>query len=511
MKIVTNNLKKHLTNRLIIVFLLIFLQLLFLLYVLFNLKDSLFINICLNVFSYVILIYVINRQDNPSYKIAWCVLILLFPLFGGILYLLFGGRKISKNLKMANLSYDAVSKNLDYSKDKLQELYSLDKAAYKIFNYGNNCDGFAVCEDTQVTFFKNGKEKFESLLVELEKAKHFIFLEYFIIEEGKMWNAILEILERKVKEHVDVRIIYDDFGCATNLPSDYDKILLKKGIKAYKFNRLRPALVIQMNNRDHRKIVVIDNNVGYCGGVNLADEYINEKVRFGVWKDNAIMLKGKAVETLTLMFLQMYNFLAGISEYDFSKYLIPCEKVTSDGFVQAYCDSPTDSDDVGLNMHLNLINNAKKYIYIYTPYLIITSELSKALCLASQNGVDVRICVPHIPDKSYVFAITRSNYKALIEKGVRIYEFTPGFVHAKSFVSDDEYAICGTVNTDYRSYYLHFECGVLMYKSKAIVEMKKDFLETLKVSEEVSIDDCNNVYLLTRIYRAILNLFAPLF
>ncbi|MCI5773500.1 MAG: cardiolipin synthase [Erysipelotrichaceae bacterium] len=506
-----NKLKKQLTNRLITVFMLILIQLCLIILSIIDLSTSYFINTCFSVFSYIIVIYIINRQDNSAYKIAWCVLVLIVPLFGGILYLLFGGRKVSKALRRANINYEGLKEDLETSKDKLQQLYVSDCDAYKMFNYGFNVDGFGVYEDTKVTFFASGEEKFASMLEELTKAQHFIFLEYFIIEEGKMWNSILEILEAKAKEGIKVKLIYDDFGCATNLPSNYDVILRQKGIECYRFNRLRPALAIQMNNRDHRKICVIDNNVGYCGGVNLADEYINETVRFGHWKDNAVMLKGKAVTSLTLMFLQMYKYLAKKKDFVYKPYLLPCQNVGNDGYVQPYCDSPTDNEDVGLNMHLNMISVAKKYVYIYTPYLVITDELAKALTLAARNGVDVRICVPHIPDKWYVFSITQNNYKSLIKAGVRIFEYTPGFVHAKSFIVDDMYGVCGTVNTDYRSYYLHFECGVLMYKCQCIAKMKQDYLDTLKVCQEVSLNDCDNVYLVKRIGRAILNLFAPLF
>ncbi len=506
-----NKLKKQLTNRLIVVFLLILIQLLIILYSIFDISGSYTINIFFRVFSYIIVIYIINRQDNPAYKIAWCILVLIVPLFGGVLYLLFGGRKVSKALRMANLNYEGIKDEIENTRGILQQLYSQDHEAYKLFNYGFNADGFSIYENTNVTFFASGEEKYASMLEELPKAKHFIFLEYFIIEEGKMWNKILEILEAKVKEGVKVIVIYDDFGCATNLASNYDAILKSKGIICYKFNRLRPALVVQMNNRDHRKICVIDNNVGYCGGINLADEYINETVRFGHWKDNAIMLKGKGVTSFTLMFLQMYKYLAKPKDFDYSQYLLPCDYYENYGLVQPYCDSPTDNEDIGLNMHLNIINAAKRYVYIYTPYLVITNELAKALTLASRSGVDVRICVPHIPDKWYVFSITQSNYKQLLEAGVRIYEYTPGFVHAKSFICDDVFGICGTVNTDYRSYYLHFECGTLMYKCNCLKKMKQDYLDTLKVSQEITLKDCDNVYLFKRLLRAILNLFAPLF
>lgn len=506
-----NKLKKQLTNRLIVLFFLIFIQLLVVLVLVFRLRDiAYWIDIFLSIISYGMVIYVVNRKDNMAYKLAWSILILLSPIAGGVLYLMFGGRTIPKKLRVANLGYNKHFKDGRDTNKVLEDLKEHDLDAYKVFNYGYNVSSFDVYQDTDVTFYEIGEKWHEALLEELVKAKHFILMEYFIIEEGKMWNSILEVLKQKVKEKVKVILIYDDFGCATNIPSDYYKELRKYGIEAYRFNPLRPALAVQMNNRDHRKICVIDNNVGFCGGVNLADEYINEKVRFGHWKDNAVKLHGKAVTTLTLMFLQMYAYLAN-NNVDYKDYIINCDKVDSCGYVQGYCDSPNDNEDIGLNMHINLINAAKKYVYIYTPYLVITAELEKALILASKSGVEVIICTPHIPDKWYVFLITRSSYQSLIEAGVKIYEYTPGFIHAKSFIVDGEYGLCGTVNTDYRSYYLHYECGVLYYKVDAIKKMEEDFLDTLKKSQKISLDDCKEGYLGTKILQAILKLFAPLF
>lgn len=506
-----NKLKKQLTNRLIILFFLIFIQLLVVLLLVFHLRDiAYWIDICLSIISYGMVIYVVNRKDNMAYKLAWSILILLFPIAGGVLYLMFGGRTIPKKLRAANLGYNKHFKDGHDTHKVLEELKEQDLDAYKVFNYGYNISNFDVYQDTDVKFYEIGEKWHEALLEELVKAKHFILLEYFIIEEGKMWDSILEVLKQKVKENVKVILIYDDFGCATNIPSDYYKVLRKSGIEAYRFNPLRPALAVQMNNRDHRKICVIDNNVGFCGGINLADEYINEKVRFGHWKDNAVKLHGKAVTTLTLMFLQMYTYLAD-NAVDYKDYIVNCDTVESSGYVQAYCDSPNDNEDIGLNMHINLINAAKKYVYIYTPYLVMTAELEKALVLASKSGIEVIVCTPHIPDKWYVFLITRSNYRSLIEAGVKIYEYTPGFIHAKSFIVDGEYGLCGTVNTDYRSYYLHYECGVLYYKVDAIKKMEEDFLDTLKKSQRIRLTDCKEGYLRTKILQAILKLFAPLF
>ena len=337
-------------------------------------------------------------------------------------------------------------------------------------------------------------------------------MEYFIIHEGKMWNTVLDILERKVKEGVEVRMIYDDMGSLTTVPYKYNEVLNQKGIKCLIFNPFTPALNIILNNRDHRKITVIDGWVGFMGGINLADEYINEVQRFGKWKDAAIMLKGEGVWNLTMMFLQTWDFIENVHE-EYDKYrpnVFHPEPFESDGFVQPYGDSPMDHETVGENVYLNLLYKAKEYVYICTPYLIVDNEMVTALSLAAKSGIDIRIITPHKEDKWYVHILTRAYYEQLIKVGIKIYEYTPGFIHSKTFVCDDEIGIVGSINMDYRSLYLHFECGTWLYKTTTVAAIKEDFLDTLKVCQQITLEECKRVKLTTRLMRSILRLFAPL-
>ncbi len=463
--------------------------------------------------SVVISIYVINRDDNPTYKMTWVLLIMALPILGGLVYLLFGGQKVPKELRLrdraANDEYKGVINQDEAIIDRLEKRHP---AAHKQANYLWKNAGFPVYEHTETTFFPVGEDKFAAMVKELKQAKKFIFIEYFIIEPGIMWDTILDILIEKVNEGLDVRVLYDDAGCFTKLPSNYYQVLQEYGIKAKVFNPIKPRLAMQMNNRDHRKILVIDGKVGMTGGINLADEYINKVDKFGHWKDCGVMLKGEAVWNLTMMFLQFWNYDETIKDdvIQFKCDSKEFENIENDGLVQPFCDSPTDKENVGEYTHINMINGANRYVYATTPYLVLDNEMKTSLMLAAKNGVDVRILVPHIPDKWYVFAVTRANYHALLEAGVKIYEYTPGFVHSKTFVVDDEMAIVGTVNMDYRSYYLHYECGVWFYKSKVVMDVKKDYLESLEKSHEVTLEECNNVKLPVRIMRSILNLFSPM-
>ncbi|MEG2306285.1 MAG: cardiolipin synthase [Erysipelotrichaceae bacterium] len=502
-------------SKLFIIAMLILLQLAILLGIVLFLSEY-FVSIyfLLIILSVIMSVYVINKNDNPSYKLAWVVMIMAAPIFGGLIYVLFGGQKVPKELqKRDHASQLEIQGMIKQEESILKKLEVEDPIAHKQANYiWKNAD-FPIYGKTQTTFFSVGEEKFKAMVEELEKAERFIFLEYFIIEEGVMWNKILEILQRKLKAGLDIRILYDDAGCINKLPNDYDKQLRKMGFKCKVFNPIVPRLAMQMNNRDHRKILIIDGNVGMTGGINLADEYINVTHRFGHWKDCSVMLKGEAVWNFTLMFLQFWNY-DEVNKDDYLNY-IPDPRyfgdLEDDGYVQPFSDSPTDDEHVGEYTHINMINGANKYIYIATPYLVIDQEMKTALMLAAKNGVDVRILVPHIPDKWYVFALTRSNYKDLIDSGVKVYEYTPGFVHAKTFVMDDKMAIVGTVNMDFRSYYLHYECGVWFYKSKVVMDLKKDYLKTLTLSQEMSMEDCLKVKLPTRMLRAVLNLFSPMF
>lgn len=467
------------------------------------------VDFLLQTLSIFMVIYIINRNDNPGYKLAWCICILSMPLVGGLFYLLFGGKKVPKALQRGALE---TAKEMDkylYPQDEvINELYAEDVRIAKQFRYIAENAYYPVYKNTSVTYFKSGEEKFAALLDELKKAKHTIYMEYFIIAEGRMWNTILDILIAKSKAGVDVRLIYDDAGCFETLPKDYEKTLRDLGIQCELFNPLRPKLVIQMNNRDHRKLVIIDNEVAFTGGINLADEYINEKDRFGHWKDTAIMMKGEAVWNCTVMFLQMWNFLSvdKVEELQLNTTAYPQEE----GYVLPFSDSPTDDEAVGLNVHMNCIQNAKHSVYIQTPYLIISYEMIQALCTAAKSGIDVRITVPHIPDKWYAHMMTQGNYEELIRNGVKIYEYLPGFIHSKMFLVDDEIGLIGTINMDYRSYYLHYEDGVLLYKCKALQDMMKDYLETLELSQEITLEDCRKTKLPIQLFHAILNVLSPL-
>lgn len=496
---------------LIIVFLVI--QFLFILFLI--IKNSQIFKIANNILMIISLfvsLYVISKNDKGAYKLSWVFLILVFPIFGGLFYIIFNfqssGRRFEKRIKKIenrtqNLSllpgsaYEEAEKKIP---DKIAQLRYLEKFS-----------GFPVYKDSKVKYLSPGEKKFECLLSELEKAEKYIFLEYFIIQEGVMWDSILEILKRKVKEGVTVRIIYDDFGCFFLLPKNYPKRLKEYGIEAIIFNPFRPLLSTLQNNRDHRKIVSIDGKIAFTGGNNLADEYINAIEKHGHWKDASIMVEGKAAWSFTLMFLQMWELCTGVDE-DYCKYYpwkdINCP-IESDGFVLPYSDSPMDKENVGEHVYLQIINNAKEYVYINTPYLIIDDEIMSALCLAAKSGVDVRIVTPHKWDKWFVHMTTRSYYRELINSGVKIYEYTNGFIHSKTFVSDDTVSTVGTVNLDYRSMYLHFECGVLLFENSAISEIKKDFLDTLDICHPITNRECKcNIFV--KVFQDIMRLFAPL-
>lgn len=461
--------------------------------------------------SIIIVFIIINNKSNPSYKIAWIVPVMIFPIFGGLFYLLYGGNKLSTREKLKMVIQNIEMTNSLKQDDEIikkigdKSIYAKNQSEY-ILNYAK-CP---VYNNTETTYFKIGEEKFEALLRELKKAEKFIFLEYFIIQEGKMFNSILEILEEKAKQGVDVRLIYDDVGCIVTLPHNYKNTLEAKGIKCRVFNPIKPFFTRRLNNRDHRKIVVIDGYVGFTGGINLADEYINEYEKHGYWKDAGIMLKGDAVWNLTVMFLSMWDYIDN-KEEDYIKFKPSKNKYyNSKGYVQPFDDSPLINEPIGETVYLNLINKAKDYIYINTPYLIIDNEMATALKIAAKSGVDIKIVTPYIPDKKFVHAVTKSYYESFIKDGIEIYEFTPGFMHAKTFVVDAEYGVVGSINLDFRSLYLHYECGVWLYKTESIKSMKDDYLETLKRCHKVTMEECKNTSSIRKVLRLIIRMFAPL-
>ncbi|NLC34398.1 MAG: cardiolipin synthase [Erysipelothrix sp.] len=456
-----------------------------------------------------IVVELVNSSNNQSISITWIIIILIMPGFGSLLYLMFANRQVPKGLRSLQEQghFDPLTV-LPQDKKMLRKLEQTDAHISKQFDYILHSGSFPTYKNTQVDYYPVGEDKFASLLVELEKAEKYIFLEYFIIREGIMWNSMLDILIKKVAEGVDVRIIYDDAGTINTLPSDYKETLESYGIKVHVFNKLRPILMVSMNNRDHRKILSIDGKVGYLGGINLGDEYVNVLHRFGHWKDSAIKLEGEAVWSITVMFLQFWNVLNGVDEA-FEPYN-PHYTIKAKGYIQPYSDSPTDREQLGENIHLNFIINANEYLYIMTPYLIPSHEMKRMLVLASKSGVDVRIIVPHTPDKWYVHNVTQSNYAEFIDNGIRIYEYTPGFIHSKNLLADGRAGIVGSTNLDFRSYYLNYESGALMYETDAIDGMVADFEETIAASIEITREDVDKTSPFTRILRQFLGLFSTL-
>lgn len=461
----------------------------------------------------VLIVYITNQNDNPSYKLAWIIAIDILPLFGGLAYV-FVQTQIGKIIftKRQNSSINYSKNFLLQNQDIISELEIQSPSTANLAKYINKYGPFPIYKRTCVRYFSVGELQFEALVQELKKAESFIFMEFFIISEGYMFDTISEILIDKAKHGVEIRFMYDGIGTQLNMPSKAFDKLKENGVKCRIFNRFTPFLSSIQNNRDHRKIVVIDGHTAFTGGTNLADEYINRIERFGHWKDTAIMLRGDAVWNYTVMFLQLWElYEPKISDYEtfIPKYRTICD-FESDGFVQPYSDSPLDKENVGKMVYLDIINNAKKYVYITTPYLILDNEMLTALQLAAKKGIDVRIITPHIPDKWYVYMIAWTYYPLLIEAGVKIFEYTPGFIHAKSFVSDDARAVIGTINLDYRSLYLHYECACLLYQSSVVADIKDDFLETQALSQQISIDDCKKLPLRKKIAGWLLNIFAPM-
>ena len=461
--------------------------------------------------SLLITLGIINSKSNPAYKIAWLIPILLFPVFGGLIYLLFGSDRTGRYLRK---KLQGIGTEMDNVIGEAHRRSGAEQLPPDAANQSRYISHYAYCppyQNTTTEYLPLGEVKFERMVEELKKAKHYIFLEYFIIQEGKMWNTILDILRQKAAEGVDVRVIYDDMGCIMILPTGYDRTLEQMGIKCRIFNPFVPILSSRFNTRDHRKICVIDGNVGFTGGINLADEYINAYEKHGHWKDTSILLKGEAVFNLTVMFLSMWDYLDSTTgKTDYSRYYPTVWDENAKGYVQPFADNPLDDEAVGETVYLNLINKAKRYVYITTPYLILSSEMLTALTSAAKCGVDVRIITPHIPDKWYVHAVSRSHYQPLIEAGVKIYEYTPGFIHAKTFVVDDDYAVVGTINLDYRSLYLHFECAVWMYQTPSVAQVRDDFFKTQQISQEITLEECRSLSFPRRLGRSVLRVFAPL-
>jgi cardiolipin synthase len=500
-----------LCGRLVITATAILLQLLWLVYSVYSLSVySEVVNIGLTVLSLLVVIYIINGSSAPEVKLAWIVPILAFPILGGFLFLISGGK--GPRRKLARAVAQQRHRSLGALPDSKPLLETLDDPCLARQSGYLVGQAFPLYANTRARYYPTGESGYAALLEALEKAEKFIFLEYFIIAPGKMWDGVLDILRRKAAQGVDVRVMYDDVGCVSTLPFRYYKKLRAMGIQAIAFNPFVPFCSTIMNNRDHRKIVVIDGNTAFTGGVNLADEYINEIEKYGHWKDNMVMLSGEGVWSMTLMFLELWDACIG-GEDDLTRYR-PTLTAPSEGYVQPYCDTPLDREYLGENVYLDIINQARDYVYLMTPYLIIDSSMRTALTLAAKRGVDVRILTPGVPDKKVIWDLTRSHYPELLEAGVKIYEYTPGFLHAKVAVCDDELAVVGTINLDYRSLYLHFENACLFLKTPVVAETKADFLDTqaqsVQVTAEMTKSKRAHGTLLHSIYFAVLRLFAPL-
>ncbi len=465
----------------------------------------------MTLFTLVMLIYLFMSRIDASAKLTWLLIMAVLPFVGAVFLLYtqtnFGHRKLKQDVE------DLISrtKNMIPQSERVTEKLKSDGGDTEdLARYLGRSGCFPVYDNTEVTYFPLGEDKFEAMLKELERAERFIFMEYFIIEEGYMWGKILEILIRKAKEGVDVRVMYDGMCEMSTLPADYWKLLEQNGIKAKPFAPIVPVLSTHYNYRDHRKILVIDGKTAFNGGVNLADEYINKKERFGHWKDTAVMLKGDAAKSFTLMFLQMWNI--GEKQPEFKPYLKDSgyTPVTAEGFVMPYGDCPLDEDKAGEMVYIDILNRAGDYVHIMTPYLILDGELETAIKFAAERGVDVKLILPGIPDKKGAFSVAKSHYSSLTDSGVKIYEYTPGFVHAKVAVSDDEKAVVGTINLDYRSLYHHFECATYMYKTGCISAIEEDFQNTLAKCSPVTKESIKNEKLGYKLRGILLKFVAPL-
>ena len=463
------------------------------------------------IFTFVMIVYLFNSGMDSSAKLTWMLVISILPLAGAVM-LLFTQSNVGHRMetKLVRRQIDDTRTILPQPQNVLREVEHDGSGIDDLGKYLNLSGCFPLYDKTQVTYFPLGEMKFAAMLEELEKAEKYIFMEYFIIEEGYMWGRILDVLTRKAKEGVEVRIMYDGMCEISTLPADYWKLLEAEGMKAKAFSTIKPVVSSHYNYRDHRKILVIDGRVAFNGGVNLADEYINRKERFGHWKDTAVMLKGPAVRSFALMFLQMWNMKPGEGDYDTWLSMSADEIPEAEGYVMPYCDDPLDEYKVGEAVYMDMLSRATDYVHIMTPYLILDGELETSLCFAARRGVDVKLILPGIPDKKVAYSIAKTHYKALYDAGVKIYEYTPGFVHAKVFVSDDTKAVVGTINLDYRSLYHHFECATYLYKTDCIAAIEEDFEETLAKCAAVTSETLKNEKLSYKLIGPLAKMIAPL-
>lgn len=450
-------------------------------------------------------------NDAESYKLSWILIILLLPVAGLFLYFMWGRKRTNaKDYKITREAEEYTAQYLVQDETVEEDISRLHPNKVQISRYLRK-EGFPIYNNTQVTYYKVGEEMINAMLEDLKKANKFIFMEYFIVSDGKVWQDILEVLTKKVQEGIDVRLLFDDFGTLRINTHQFRKDMEARGIKIMIFNPIhRNVARLSFNYRNHQKIMVVDGDIGYTGGINLADEYANYIERFGHWKDTGLRLYGEGVWSLTCMFLKMWRICNGTEEIIYNNYR-PHISVKEDGYVQPFSGGPhRNPDNPTEGAYTRMINKARDYIYITTPYLVLDQTMLNNLTSAAKSGVDVRIIVPGIPDKWYVYIVNVSNYGKLMEAGVRIFEYTPGFIHAKNVIADDECAICGTINTDYRSFYLHHECGVFLSEISAIHDMKEDFIRTQKQSKEMHLETWYKRPLTHKLIQFLFRMLSPL-
>ena len=480
---------------------------------------SAWISLTTNIAAFALALHIYGRYTNAAFKMPWLIVLMVFPMLGLCLYGLFGhvglmGKKMQAQFRRLDRELFALNPQ------KEEVLKRLEAEDYGIANqcrYINNYGGYPVFDHTAVEFYPDAAKGFEAQLSAIEQAERFVFMEYHAIEEAKAFGHLKALLAKKAAEGVEVRLFYDDVGSGVFIDHSFIKRMEAVGVQCRVFNPVFPVVNLFMNNRDHRKITVIDGKVGFTGGYNLADEYFNITNPYGHWKDTGVKLTGEAVKSLTVMFLEMWNAMKN-TDADYQKYLEIGDsrekKVSADGadlgFVQPYADSPMDSEPVGENVYLNMIKHAKHRLYVATPYLIISDEMNRELGLAAKRGVDVRVLTPGIPDKKTIYKVTRSYYTGLVRQGVRVYEYTPGFLHEKQVLCDDSCASVGTINFDYRSLYHHFENGVFLYKCSAVADIARDFEDTLEKCSEVTEYYRSARSVVLRGTQKLLRLFAPL-
>ena len=482
-------------------------------FIFFASQETFYAYIFFNLVSFVVVMFIVSNNENPSYKITWIIAILLLPLLGGFFYIIFGNKRLPDRLRNITSKTHAQTRENMPPNMYEQNLWDSSPGLALQCRYVYNMSGYPAWEDHFSEYYSLGEAMFESMLRELEKAEHYIFMEYFIVAPGYMWDRLFEVLRKKADQGVEVRFMFDDLGSIRTIPRGFEKRIREAGMKTHAFNPFKPHMNSMLNHRDHRKVCVIDGDRAFVGGINIADEYINRYEKYGHWKDTGVLIRGPAAWGFAFMFLQLWAFSTK-DEVDYDAYrqqAIPQrEEGSKGGYVQVFGDSPLDRVNLTQSAYHNIISRATKYVYITTPYLVIDYETQSIICQAAESGIDVRIITPYHYDRWYIHILTRGHYAKLISSGVRVYEYSPGFMHGKTYVSDDNVCMVGTSNMDFRSLFLHFECSAAFYDSDTVLAVRDDFLRCLEICHEVTREESLRAPLWLRAVRAVLRLFAPL-